>query len=109
MLPATTVTRQIITLAEEAGLHPQERPAFGNSYRVVVDAKEGMGSPIGHIEIGRRSGRVLRAAIVIGLGGPEPQRVTLSGAAAVRAWLQGLLRSTARAGDERVHTPVTSK
>ncbi|WP_030237816.1 hypothetical protein [Streptomyces sp. NRRL S-350] len=96
MLPATPVTRRIIALAEEAGLNPEERPAFGNSYRVVVDAKDGMDSPIGHIEIGRRSGRVLRATVMIGLGGPEPQRMTLDGAVAVRAWLQGLLRSKAR-------------
>ncbi|MFJ1936578.1 hypothetical protein ACIOGZ_28450 [Kitasatospora sp. NPDC088160] len=89
VLPSTEVTRRIIAMAEEAGLHPEVRPAFGNSYRVVLDAKAGMDSPIGYIEIGRRSGRVLRATVTVGLSSSAPQRVELDGVAAVRRWLQG--------------------
>lgn len=85
-MTTTTVTDQIVKLAEQAGL----RPHWGETYRGVRELLlngEGVRSPFGTVRVGARSGRVLRAQIVYGNGGPVRN---YAGARQVRAALKSL-------------------
>jgi hypothetical protein len=76
--PATRVTQQILGSAESAGLRPWlsagSRPG---SYRVMVDAG-GRDGLFGCIDIGARTGRILRAYLTHGNHGTERRYETVA-------------------------------
>jgi hypothetical protein len=83
---ATTVTDQIVALAEKAGLRPAWQPAYRGVTTIALNG-EGPSGVFGSIHVGSRSGRVLRAELVHGNGGPTR---TYTGAVEVRAALKTL-------------------
>ncbi len=70
---ATQVTRQIINLASEAGLNPCLDPSGvrRGSYRIMVDSGGRRDCLFGGIDVGARTGRILRAHLTHGSWGQE--------------------------------------
>jgi hypothetical protein len=85
----TVYTVGIIRLAESKGLTASWGKPHGNSRRLLLNGVGPHGT-FGHVEIGRRSGKVLRATLVLGNGG---RSVSAEGVAAVREVI-GLVRKT---------------
>jgi hypothetical protein len=86
MPTATTVTEQIMKLAEQAGLRPIWRGRYGGIREILLNAP-GEAGVFGVIEVGARSGKVLRATLHYGNGGRTQK---LTGAVEVRAVLKEL-------------------
>ncbi|MEU6756050.1 hypothetical protein [Streptomyces sp. NPDC046685] len=86
----TPYTVGIIRLAESKGLRPQWGDPRGNARRIVLNAVGPHGA-FGSIQVGRTSGKVLRAEIIPGNGGKPIQA---KGTNAVRAALQALPAAT---------------
>lgn len=82
----TAVTTQIIELATRKGLRPQVREPYRNIVEVTLDAGGEFGT-FGLIEVGARTGRVLRSRIRLGNNGI---RRSAEGAVAVRRMLRSL-------------------
>ena len=86
---ATLVTRQIIGLAFEAGLRPclaAPGPRKG-SYRVIVDSGGRADCLFGGIDVGARTGRILRAYLTRGSGGVERRYDQVAEIrAAIKSW-----------------------
>jgi hypothetical protein len=72
-LRATRVTRQIIDLAAGAGLDPCLDPSGvrHGAYRVMVDSDGRRDCLFGGIDVGARTGRILRAYLTHGGWGQE--------------------------------------
>ncbi|MGH3190388.1 MAG: hypothetical protein ACRDOL_24595 [Streptosporangiaceae bacterium] len=70
---ATRITRQIIDLAFEAGLNPILDPAGvrHGSYRIMIDSGGRRDCLFGGIDVGARTGRILRAHLTHGSWGEE--------------------------------------
>ncbi|WP_331762507.1 hypothetical protein OG612_45600 (plasmid) [Streptomyces sp. NBC_01527] len=82
----TAYTVGILRLAHTKGLRPQWGEPRGNARRIVLNAPTQEGA-FGSIQIGKRSGKVLRAEIIHGNAGQPRQ---CSGTNAVRAALAAL-------------------
>lgn len=69
---ATQVTRQVIALAFEAGLHPElaPQPRHG-AHQILLDSRSGDDCLYGGIDIGARTGSILRACLTRGRWGEE--------------------------------------
>ncbi|MGH3411027.1 MAG: hypothetical protein ACRDRJ_52295, partial [Streptosporangiaceae bacterium] len=79
-IPATTVTRQLIDLAAQAGLNPSPGPAADapDAPAEISIGGPGDDGPAGVIRIGRRTGRILSADLTPA-GGGEPRHCTAPG------------------------------
>lgn len=87
--PATRATRQVIALADRAGLrpHPDPSPPRHGRYRVLVDSGGRRDCLFGAIYIGARTGRILRAWLTHGSQGQERRYDTVADIRAViRSW-----------------------
>jgi hypothetical protein len=85
---ATSYTRGIYHLAEAAGLRPQWRRAYRGVCTLALNG-EGTDTVFGAVQVGARSGRVLRGQFIHGNGGPVENA---SGAVAVRRALAAVAR-----------------
>lgn len=83
----TTATNQIVALAEKAKLHPTWQPAYRGVTTITLNG-EGAGGVFGVIQVGARSGRILRGELIYGTDGPRRRYV---GAVAVRTALKALV------------------
>jgi hypothetical protein len=69
---ATQVTRQVIALAFEAGLNPELDPQVRHgAHRVLLDSRSGDDCLFGGIDIGARTGSILRAYLTRSRWGEE--------------------------------------
>ena len=71
--PASRVTRQVIDLAAKAGLNPDPDPCGvrRGSYRIFLDSGGRRDCLFGGIDVGARTGRILRAYLTHGSWGEE--------------------------------------
>jgi hypothetical protein len=74
---ATTVTRQLIKLAEAGGLHPRIGGTGHGAVQIVLDG-HGRDALFGAIYVGTRTGRVLRAYLTHGNHGIERKHVKVA-------------------------------
>jgi hypothetical protein len=88
----TTVTDQIVKLAEQAGLNPYWRGPYKSCNELVLMGS-GDRAPMGAVYVGVNSGKVLRASITYGNDGPTRK---FTGAREVQAALRELVRETNR-------------
>lgn len=77
-LPATRVTRQLVSQAQTAGLRPHVQPPYRGSYQVYLDAG-GIDGLFGALVVGASTGRILRAYFTRGNYGVE-RRYDIDGA-----------------------------
>ncbi|MFP3992735.1 hypothetical protein U9R90_35715, partial [Streptomyces sp. E11-3] len=90
----TAYTISVIRLAKSKGLHPQWGAPRGNARRLILNASGPHGA-FGSIQVGRTSGKILRAEIIPG-NGRKP--LLSQGTNAVRAALKALPASACPSG-----------